>query len=137
MSAPAAPPAHGPGVSRIAGTAGQRNEPIARRPGQLMGPHHPQPVYGRGQMPTEFSRQARPGTGTGHEVSYQATSAAHGDLFSHVANPRVTLAGDFSTEIPDRGHRRPRSGNPLHHGADVAGHPRVKLGPAADHKNVS
>jgi hypothetical protein len=39
----------------------------------------------------EFSGQARPGVGTGHEVRYQPISAAHGDLFSPVANPRVTL----------------------------------------------
>jgi hypothetical protein len=37
----------------------------------------------------EFFGQVRPGVGTGHEVSYQAISAAHGDLFSQVANPRV------------------------------------------------
>jgi hypothetical protein len=36
------------------------------------------------------------------------------------------LTGDSSTEIPDLGHRRPRSGNPLRHGTDVAGHPWVR-----------
>jgi len=41
----------------------------------------------------EFSGQARPGVGTGHEVRYQAISAAHGDLFSQVANPRVNPGG--------------------------------------------
>jgi hypothetical protein len=34
----------------------------------------------------EFSGQARPGAGTGHEIRYQAISPAHGDLFSHVAS---------------------------------------------------
>ena len=54
--APRAPaPALGPGVSRIAGTARQRNEPIARLPGQLAGPHHPLPVHSRGQVLFEFS----------------------------------------------------------------------------------
>jgi hypothetical protein len=37
----------------------------------------------------EFSGQAGPGAGTGFEVRYQAISSAHGDLFSHMANPRV------------------------------------------------
>jgi hypothetical protein len=37
----------------------------------------------------EFFGQARPGVGTGHEVRYEATSTAHGDLFSQVPNPRV------------------------------------------------
>jgi pimeloyl-ACP methyl ester carboxylesterase len=41
----ASEPALGPGVSRIARTACQRNEQIACLPGQLVGPHHPQPVH--------------------------------------------------------------------------------------------
>jgi hypothetical protein len=41
-------------------------------------------------MLVEFFGQAGPGVGTGDEVRYQAISAAHGDLFSQVANPRVT-----------------------------------------------
>ena len=53
-------PARGPCVSRIARTARQRDEQIARLPGQLVGPHHPQPVHGRGQMLFEFFGQARP-----------------------------------------------------------------------------
>jgi len=76
-------------VSRIARTARQRDEQIACLPGPLVGPHHPQPVYGRGHMFLEFSGQAGPGAGTGFEVRYQAISSAHGDLFSHMANPRV------------------------------------------------
>jgi len=83
VSASGAPkPALGPGVSRIAGTARQRSEQIARLAGQLVGPHHPQPVHGRGQMLFEFFGQARPDVGAGHEVRYQAISAAHGDIFS-------------------------------------------------------
>jgi hypothetical protein len=72
----------------------------------------------------EFSGQARLGVGTGHEVRYQAISAAHGDLFSEVANPEgKPLTAESSTEMPDRGHRRPRSGSPLQDGTGVAGHP--------------
>jgi hypothetical protein len=40
-------------------------------------------------MLIEFFGQARPDVGAGHEVRYQAISAAHGDLFSQVPNPRV------------------------------------------------
>jgi hypothetical protein len=41
-------------------------------------------------MPVEFFGQAGPDVSTGDEVRYQAISAAHGDLFSPAANPRVT-----------------------------------------------
>jgi hypothetical protein len=110
-------PALGPGVSRIAGTARQRDEQIAPLPGQLVGPHHPLPVHGRSQMLVEFSGQAGPGAGTGDEVRYQAISAAHGDLFSPVANPRVTSDRRLHTEIPDRGQPAPqiRQAAPIRH----------------------
>ena len=75
-------PALGPCVGRITRTAGQRDEQIAHRQSQFVGPHHPQPVHGSGQMLVEFLGQARPDGCTGHEVRYQATSTAHGDLFS-------------------------------------------------------
>jgi len=65
-------PALGPGVSRIAGTARQREEPIAHLQGHLVGPHHPQPVHGRGQMLLKFYGQAGLDIGTGHEVRYEA-----------------------------------------------------------------
>jgi hypothetical protein len=71
MSASATPPpALGLGVSRITGTARQWNEQFALLPGQLVGPHHPQSVDGRGQMLSELFGQARPGVGTSHEVRY-------------------------------------------------------------------
>ncbi len=67
VSAPGAPrQALGPGVSRIAGTAPQRNEQIARLPGQLVGPP-PRPAgTGRKAPPsscTAFRRTAAAGTG--------------------------------------------------------------------------
>jgi hypothetical protein len=78
-------------VSRIAGAARQRKEQFACLPGHFVGPHHPQPVHGRSQIRVEFCGQARPDLGTGREIRYKAISPAHGDLLSHVANPRVTL----------------------------------------------
>jgi hypothetical protein len=52
-------------------------------------------------MLVEFFGQARPGVGTGHEIRYQATTAAHGDPISQVVNLRVALTEDSSTQIRD------------------------------------
>src|SRR5689334_23170946 len=105
-------PALGPGVSRIGTASRQRNELTARRTGQLVGPHHQQPVDGRGQVLAEFSGQVRRGVGTGHEIRYQAASTAHGGLPSRVANPRVTLYPVASTEIAQGRRTAPRVSGP-------------------------
>src|SRR5262249_11514916 len=92
-------PALGPCVSRITGTAGQRNEQSADWQGQFVRPHHPQPVHGCGQILVECFGQVRLGLGTGHEVCYQATSTAHGDLFSHSSYPEgKPVTAESSTE---------------------------------------
>jgi len=51
-------------------------------------------------MLAEFFGQARPGFGTGHEVSYQAISSAHGDLFSQAANPEGKPASGLAAGRP-------------------------------------
>ena len=102
-----------PGRQPDSGTARQRNEPIARLPGQLAGPHHPLPVHGRGQVLCEFSAQARPHASPGHQVRYQAISAAHGELLSQAANPRAILHRRLQHPDSGPGHQRRRPGNPL------------------------
>ena len=127
MSASDAPSqALGAGVNRVGGTAfsGTNRSPASRASLWAHTTHRPSTVT----VLFEFFGQVRPGGRTSHEVRYQATSVAHGDLFCEVANRRVTLGRDSSTEIPDRGHRRPRRGAwcPVPFGtrpADVTGDP--------------
>jgi hypothetical protein len=47
------------------------------------------------------------------------------------------MTADSSTEIPDRGHRRPRSGKPLRYGTDVAAPPLDPVRASRRSQNVS